>query len=141
MTRKTKGRAVLLAFGIVAVFAALTSVWEPAHWAIAVVGSYMRISGPPPILGTVTCRDLPRCTKASADFTAILRERFPAGSGVDALKKTLSLQGFVAPNLDAQMLSYGWGHLPCSKSVSVQWTADGRGAIKTIDGHYSNGCT
>jgi hypothetical protein len=116
-------------------------VWEPAHWAIAVAGSYLNFSGPPPILGAVTCRDLPRCTKASADFTTILQRRFPAGSSEKALENALTLQGFIAPTEDAHMLSYGWGHLPCSKSVSVLWTADGRGTIKTIDGQYSAGCT
>jgi hypothetical protein len=140
MTSRTKGRIALIVAGIVAVLVAATSVWQPAHWAIAVAGSYLRSSAPPPILGDVRCTDLPKCTKATAAFNAIVRRRFPIGSSVKAMEATLTAQDFAAPTADAQFLSYGWGHLPCSHGLKVSWTDDGHGAIKTIDGLYFYGC-
>ncbi len=141
MTSRTKGRIALIAFGIVAVFGALTSVWEPAHWSLAVLGSYIRSSAPPPILGTVRCTDLPKCTRATADFNAILHRRFPVGSSAKVLETTLVAQNFEAPLSPGHVLSYGWGHLPCSSGVTVRWTADAKNKITSVGGVYFYGCS
>jgi hypothetical protein len=141
MTSRSKGRLALAAFGALAIFAALTSVWEPAHWAIAVVGSYLDQSGPPPIVGGLRCTDLPRCAKATVSFDRIVKRRFPPGGKVKAMTDALAAQGFVLYPRPPDTMGTSWGHLPCSFAAEIHWTADANGILKSVDGLYSYGCS
>jgi hypothetical protein len=165
MTRKTKGRAVLVAFGVVAVLAALTSVWEPAHWVIGVFGSHFSDPGPPKILGDARCTNRRDCAAANAALNATLHRRFPQGATQQSLISALNAEGFRPrpaalakcgsaslgkqttpcpawdPNWDPENnLEYDWGKLPCGSSVSVKWSVDARGVITHLEGSYGYDC-
>lgn len=165
MTGKTKGRLVLVAFGVVAVLAALTSVWEPAHWAIAVVGSQFSDPGPPKILGDTRCTNRRQCAAAHVALNATLHRRFPLGTTQRALVSALNAEGFQPrpaslaqcgpappgkqstpcpawdPNWNPRNnLEYDWGKLPCGSSISVKWSVDARGVITHLEGSYDYDC-
>ena len=74
------------------------------------------------------------------DFTRRLRARFPIGSDVAALSDELDREGFTldAAHGKANIKSgKGW---PCLEILEVDWKADARNRIATLDGYYISAC-
>ena len=74
------------------------------------------------------------------DFTRRLRARFPIGSDVAALSDELDREGFTldAAHAKANIKSgKGW---PCLEILEVDWKADARNRIATLDGYYFSAC-
>jgi hypothetical protein len=74
------------------------------------------------------------------DFTRRLRARFPIGSDVAALSDELDREGFTldAAHGKANIKSgKGW---PCLEILEVDWKADARNRIATLDGYYFSAC-
>ncbi|MES1202039.1 MAG: hypothetical protein ABUS57_11395 [Pseudomonadota bacterium] len=78
-------------------------------------------------------------TVPHAEFTARLRQRYPAGSSEAALIAELQREGFTIKRDDTSA-STDWGGYPCLYFVSVDWSAaDGR--VANIEGVYTTACT
>jgi hypothetical protein len=127
-------------------------------------------SAPPPIAeGQITPEDWTHWDEAGRKFTAVLARRFPSGSNEATLKSTLLAQDFhfpkppptncLPPGQEAPIgvvyyrcltsdamkalertLVYEWGRFPCTKSLSVQWSAGDRGEITNVRGSYYGVC-
>ena len=74
------------------------------------------------------------------EFTIRLRARFPIGTNVAALTDELDREGFTidAAHGKANIKSgKGW---PCLEILEVDWKADARNRIATLDGYYFSAC-
>jgi hypothetical protein len=74
------------------------------------------------------------------EFTRRLRARFPIGSDVAALSDELDREGFTvdAAHGKANIKSgKGW---PCLEILEVDWKADARNRIASLDGYYFSAC-
>lgn len=119
---------------------------------------------PPSIArGVITNADWLHWDRGSTKFSTVLVQRFPLGTSESDLRTALSKQGFKPawrcpggpyvhklPNGDSesctepwnpdQSLVYSWGGLPCTETLSVWWSADRKGRIAHIEGHYGGAC-
>lgn len=124
---------------------------------------------PPPIAGGIGCDNVRTCGEANRAFTQRLNRRFPPGTSVASLRSELTTEGFqplpaaikdcLPPGEPAPIgklviecpawnlawdprneLVYGWGVLPCGRSLSVRWDADRQGRVTRIEGYYDYTC-
>ncbi|WP_119270610.1 hypothetical protein [Taklimakanibacter deserti] len=106
----------------------------------------------------------PSRTEASAKLTTLLQRKFPVGTSEDALRATLSSQGFkplspppadclpagqpapigravtTCPTHDqSKILEYRWG-VVCGETITIRWWTDDRHAITGLDAAYYVAC-
>ncbi len=101
-------------------------------------------------------------------LTARLQQEFPLGTSEDTLTKALRAEGFkpsppppsncvppvqngepvhaakhaaiCPPQDDRKSLQYAWGGGGCDRTITVRWSADARGTVTLLDGHYYAAC-
>jgi hypothetical protein len=76
----------------------------------------------------------------NAEFTQRLRARFPTGSNVAALTDELDREGFTVDGAHGKAnikSGKGW---PCLEILEVDWKADARARIASLDGYYFSAC-
>jgi hypothetical protein len=125
---------------------------------------------PPEIVaGVISDADWRDQTGASRKFTALLEQKFPAGTNESTLMLQLTRQGFkplsktylnkiechkpiqIEPlgtvsqtctyTYPQRILRYSWGDgMICSTSVSVMWSTDEDSRIARIGGSYYGAC-
>ena len=144
-------------------------VWNPEGaliFALVVLQPLIANSQPPAIAeGQITAADWMHWDDGSRKLTAIFERRFPVKSSEVALKSTLLEQGFKplppprpdclpqgqrapigkvftsCPTHDlSKVLQYRWGGLPCSQTITVDWTTGDRGEITHVSASYSGAC-
>lgn len=74
------------------------------------------------------------------EFTQRLRARFPIGSNVALLSGELDHEGFTVDTAHGKAnikSGKGW---PCLEIVEVDWKADARNRIASLDGYYFSAC-
>jgi hypothetical protein len=147
-------RVVVVAVGLVilaiGVFVALDRFWPSLLW------------GAPPEMATGLAFDKPDL--ATAQFDAVLRQRFAAGTPEAPLRAELLAEGFKyyepplcvghegqtihegggfveCPGADSRSLHYEWGRgMFCSNQLIVTWSADAQKRLVAIDSAYYYVC-
>ncbi len=74
------------------------------------------------------------------EFTRRLRARYPIGSGIAALTDELDREGFTIDDAHGKAnikSGKGW---PCLEILEVDWKADPRNRIASLDGYYFSAC-
>jgi hypothetical protein len=147
--------AVGLAIIAIGALVAVATLWPALIW------------GAPPEIAAGITFDPKRPDPATAQFTAVLHERFPPGTLEAALRAALLAQGFRydeppicyghegqtihdssggfvgCPGLDNRSLRYEWGRNVmslCSNHLDTKWAVDAQGRITSINGWYEYVC-
>jgi len=89
-------------------------------------------------------RPQPRLVRGLAfgrsEISLRLRQRYPIGSDVQRLQGDLAHDAFqVASARQSARAEWGDG-VPCRYFVRVDWRADGKGRLASIEGDYENAC-
>src|SRR5271155_4982489 len=129
MARFQALRFWVMAGGAVAILLVLAMVW------LARAGRHEEL---PPIAAGIAFGAA--SSHPNAEFTQRLRTRFPIGANVAAMSDELDTEGFTvdAAHGKANIKSgKGW---PCLEILEVDWKADARGRIASLDGYYFSAC-
>jgi hypothetical protein len=122
-------------------------------------------TGPPAIALEVARPDgnLSRIGNPSEALTTRLGQRFPPGTPVAEMRRTLEAEGYVpvpekirckpavpsrvghridcwTPAHPERQLVYAWGRDDCNEAVAVRWDEDARSRLTTLSAEYRTVC-
>jgi hypothetical protein len=115
--------------GAVAILLVLTLVW------LARAGRHEEL---PPIAAGIVFGGA--SSRPNAEFTNRLHARFPLGSKLAVLSDELDREGFTLDTARGKAnfkSGKGW---PCLEILEVDWKADARARIASLDGYYFSAC-
>jgi hypothetical protein len=118
--------ALIVCIPILALVAAAHLYPERIHAAIYLMEWEYKMTSEgakaPELIGDIRCSAAGTCPAESAAFTALLRQRFPAGTPERQMRAVLIDQKFIEAGVNGA--EYDWPSFPCINSVRVAWRSN-----------------